>query len=317
MARTKVILDVDTGTDDAVAIMLAGLSDDIDLIGCTTVWGNSPVENTTDNTLRVLDHIGRSDVPVYKGLGKPYGPARHLANQDETVVVMHPPQLALPESTRAERPERAVEWLVDTIKASSDPVTLVPVGPLTNIAAAITLDPSIVDNVAEIIIMGGAHDFGNVTASAEANIWHDPIAADVVFRAGFERLILVPLDATHKALVTSAQTATLRGRGTPAASAAADLIDVRITAHTLDQPQSIPDSAAVHDPLCIAYLIDPGVIELTHCYVAIETIGEHTFGRTVVDLKNRSRLAPNAHVALNADADKFFAILERVLGATS
>ncbi len=242
------ILDVDTGTDDAVAVMLARLSDTIDLIGCTTVWGNSAVEHTTANTLRVLGHIGRSDVPVHKGLGAPFGRRRPKLGEAEFLARIHPPVLALPDPVSSVRPEPVVRWLVDTIKASPEPVTLVPVAPMTNIAAAVTLDPSIVDNVEEVVIMGGAHDFGNSTAAAEGNIWHDPVAADVVFRASFRRIVLVPLDATHRALITADQTRTLRSRGTPAATATADLIDVRIAAHTTDQPEPIPNSAAVHDP---------------------------------------------------------------------
>ncbi|MEV8252741.1 nucleoside hydrolase [Rhodoglobus sp. NPDC076762] len=311
----KIILDVDTGTDDAVAIMLAALHPDIDLIACTTVWGNRPVVNTTDNTLRVLDHIGRSDIPVYKGLDAPFGPVQvpGPTTDDQSGGKMHPAQLDLPPATSVEQDQPAVEWLVETLRAATEPITLVPVGPLTNIAAAVTLDPSIVDKVDEIVIMGGAHYFGNCTPAAESNIWHDPTAADVVFRAGFKRLVLVPLDATHDALITKTQADELHATGTPAAIASAECIQQRIVAHDESQPQKIPNSAAVHDALCIAYLIDPAVIPLNHYHVGIETVGLQTFGRTVIDIRQRGTEAPNAHVALTANAELFYTLLRDTL----
>ncbi|MGO1769546.1 MAG: nucleoside hydrolase [Microbacterium sp.] len=307
----RIILDVDTGTDDAVAIMMAALHPDIELLACTTVWGNLPVENTTDNTLRVLEHIGRGDVPAHRGLDAPFGPI-HLPPspaQDQSRGRMHPTALDLPPSGLREQSQPAVEWLVQTLRETPEPLTLVPVGPLTNIAAAVTLDPGIVEKVGEVVIMGGAHSFGNVTPSAEANIWHDPVAADVVFRAGFSRIVLVPLDATHDALITADQAAQLRALGTPAAVASADCIDHRIVAHDETQPQIIPHSAAVHDALCIAYLIDPDVIPLDHCHVGIETTGIETFGRTVIDTRRRGTEASNAHVALTSDRERFFELM--------
>jgi len=309
---TSVILDVDTGTDDAIAIMMAALHPDIDLVACTTVWGNRPVVNTTDNTLRVLDYIDRSAVPVFRGLDQPFGRINvpGPSKDDQSGGKMHPAQLDLPEATSVVREEHAVEWLVETLRTRTDQVTLVPVGPLTNIAAAITLDPRIVDAVGEIVIMGGAHAFGNCTPSAESNIWHDPVAADVVFTAGFERLVMVPLDATHDALVTGAQARELMELGTPAAVATAGCIQQRIVAHDESQPQAVPDSAPIHDAVCIAYLLDPAVIPLNAYHVGIETTGLRTFGRTVIDVRRRGHEAPNAHVALTADAARFYELLK-------
>ncbi len=308
---TPVILDVDTGTDDAIAIMMAALHPDIELLACTTVWGNRPVVNTTDNTLRVLDHINRSSVPVFRGLDSPFGRINvpGPVEDDQSSGKMHPAQLDLPEATSTARAENAVEWLVETLRTRTDQVTLVPVGPLTNIAAALTLDPKIVDAVAEIVIMGGAHAFGNCTPSAESNIWHDPVAADVVFTAGFERLVMVPLDATHDALVTGTQALELEAIGTPAALATAGCIQQRIVAHDESQPQAMPDSAPIHDAVCVAYLLDPAVIPLNAYHVGIETTGLRTFGRTVIDVRHRGHQAPNAHVALSANAALFYDVL--------
>lgn len=307
----KVILDVDTGTDDAIAIMLAAYAPGLDLMACTTVWGNHDVDTTTMNTLRTLDLIGRGDVPVFKGLGKPFAPIPFLfaGHVDSEREIIHPRDFPAPptELKAADRP--AVEWLVETLRATTEQVTLVPVAPLTNIAAALTLDPKITEAVDEIVIMGGAHALGNVTASAEANIWHDPVAADVVFQAGFERLVLVPLDATHKANVSLEHTSALSSLNTPAARVAADIVEQRIHGYNETQPQAQPDTAPVHDALCIAYLMDPAVIDIAPYHVAIETVSPVGFGKTIVDVAARSRKKPNAFVALDADAERFNKLL--------
>jgi inosine-uridine nucleoside N-ribohydrolase len=306
MAR-KIILDVDTGSDDAVAIMLAGLHPSVDLTACTTVWGNLDVARTTGNTLSVLAHVGRADVPVYRGLGRPYAPVLYTPadNPGDELEVIH--AIHLPRATGRERDSGAVEYLVETLRATTERLTLVPVAPLSNIAAAITADPGIVAAVEEIVIMGGGHAVGNVTPSAEANIWHDPIAADVVFSAGFERLVLVPLDATHEAVVSRAQCERLAAHDAPGAQLAAELI-----AQRLRSDEGGEGTATLHDALCIAYLIDPSVVTLTHCHAVIETYGRYTAGRTVLDLSGRGE-APNAWVALRADAGRFFEILETTL----
>ncbi|MDR5700438.1 nucleoside hydrolase [Agromyces aerolatus] len=308
----KLILDVDTGTDDAVAIMMAALNPSLDLIACTTVRGNLPVEETTGNTLAVLDHIGATGIPVYRGLDRAFTPLHTPALSTRGVTGtqrMHPVSLGLDAPTSREQSATAVEFLVETLRSTTEQITLVPVAPLTNIAAAVTCDPKIVDAVAEVVIMGGAHAFGNVTPAAEANIWHDPYAADVVFQAGFERLVLVPLDATHQALIDQAQADELAALGTPAAEAASRFISHRIAVHDESQPQPIPHSAAVHDALCIAYLLDPEVLDLEHLHVGIETTGQRTFGRTVVDVRRRGAEAPNAFVATSADRQRFFELM--------
>jgi inosine-uridine nucleoside N-ribohydrolase len=311
----KVILDVDTGTDDAIAIMLAAKSKPLDLIACTTVWGNHDVDATTENTLRVLDLIGRPDIPVYRGLGKPFAPIPFLFEDhvDSERQIIHPHDFPAPATARQAAQKPAVEWLVETLRATTEQLTLVPVAPLTNIAAAITLDPKIVDAVDEVVIMGGAHALGNVTASAEANIWHDPVAADVVLQAGFERLVLVPLDATHRANMSLAHTAALRDVGTPAARVAAEIVEQRIRGYNETQPQDELDSAPVHDALCIAYLLDPTVLDMAPYHVAVDTVSPLAFGKTFLDTASRSRKAPNALVALDADAELFNKLLFEAL----
>jgi inosine-uridine nucleoside N-ribohydrolase len=308
----KVILDVDTGTDDAVAIMFAALHPDIDLLAVTTVNGNVPVQHCTDNSLRLLDFIGRADVPVYEGLSRPVvrlgfpTPKRYERDSPED---MHGTALPLPESHSVKQDVGAVEFLVETLRSATTPITLVPVGPLSNIAAALALDPSITQVVDEVVIMGGGHNVGNETASAEFNIWADPEAADMVFAAGFRKVTLVPLDATHKALVSAADCATLQALGTPAGIAAYRLISKRVSAYTRGHGVATADAAPVHDALCTAYLVAPEVISTRHLHVRVETRGERTIGRTVIDTRTHNTEPPNCHVALDADAALFVRLL--------
>lgn len=296
------ILDCDTGTDDAVAIMLAALHPDLDLLGVMTVWGNVAVEHAGDNTLRVLDHVGRTDVPVLRGADRPLREAPDAATRARHL----PPHLPLPPSSRAVLGTPAAEWLVETLRTATTRVTLVPTGPLTNVAAALAADPRLVDAVGQVVMMGGGHAVSNVTPSAERNVWCDAQAAHVVLTAGFERLVMVTLDATYQALVDRGQADRWRDLGTPAAVATAAMVEERIAQYAGPAP--------VHDPLTVAYLVDPAVVTLRHLHVAVETAGRLTYGRTVIDVHPVDRQPPNAHVALAADADRFIAVLTSVLG---
>lgn len=307
----KIVLDVDTGTDDAVAIMLAALHPELELIAVTTVNGNVPVENCTNNTLRTLDWIGRSDIPVYEGLARPIVrwdfPVPRATKRD---VKVHLEVLPIPEPTSKKQALSAVDYLIKTFAEAAGDTILVAVGPLSNLAAAIAVDPDFVKNVPELMIMGGAISKSNITPSAEFNIWADPEAAAIVFEAGFKKITLVPLDATHQALVSSQQCATLRGLGTPAGKAAADFIEYRISGYQANQPTGVPETAPVHDALCIAALVRPEVISTRSVNCVIETKGEYTVGRTVVDHEYRSKREPNCEVAFGADRDLFFSMLQ-------
>lgn len=305
----KLILDCDTGTDDAVAIMLAALHPELDLVGVTTVNGNVEVQHCTDNTLRVLDHVGRPEVPVYEGLRRPIVrpdfpvPRNSAVNPNSNI---HGRELPLPPATSTKQDTGAVEFLVDTYRATTDEIALVPVGPLSNIAAAIAIEPRLVDAVPEVVIMGGGNAKGNATPSAEFNIWADPEAAAAVFAAGFRKITLVPLDATHQALVSREQCQELAALGTPAGEAAAALIERRITGYDATQPMKQRGSAPVHDALCVAYLLHREVlVDVQHTHVDVETAGALTVGRTVIDLFSRGGKEPNCDVALGADAGLF------------
>jgi inosine-uridine nucleoside N-ribohydrolase len=306
----KLILDVDTGTDDAVALMLAALHPELDLVAATTVNGNVPVEYCTENSLRVFDHIG-VPVPVYEGVAKPIErddlPIPRGDIQSSNAV--HGGYLDIPPSRSKKQPTDAVEFLIETYRSATDEIILVPVGPLSNIASALRREPRLKDRIPELVIMGGANRYGNVTPRAEFNVWADPEAARVVITSGIAKITLVPLDATHQALVSLDDCAALRALGTPAGTAAATFTERRIHGYDTTQPMKRANAAPVHDALAVASIVDPSVISTHHLHVDVETRGELTVGETVVDTNFRSRREPNVHVALDADERRFVAML--------
>jgi inosine-uridine nucleoside N-ribohydrolase len=312
----KVILDVDTGTDDAVAIMFAALHPELELLAVTTVNGNVPVHHCTDNSLRVLDFIGRPDVPVYEGLPRPLVrldfPTTKSYGRDSSED-MHGTELPIPPPTSRKQDTGAVEFLVETLRATTEQITLVPVGPLSNIGAALAIDPHIAEAVHRVVIMGGGRAFGNETPVAEFNIWADPEAADMVFAAGFRDLTLVPLDATHQALVSKADCDAFAALGTPAGLAAARFIGRRVDAYASGNRVEAADAAPVHDALCTALLVDPDVVTTRHLHVRVETAGDRTVGQTVIDTRTHAKETPNCHVAFTADARRFVELLLDVL----
>jgi inosine-uridine nucleoside N-ribohydrolase len=317
----KLVLDVDTGTDDAVAIMLAALHPDLELIAVTTVRGNVPLERCTENSLRVLDHIGRSDIPVYEGCASP------LARDDfpsprgrEGEGEIHGEYLELPDAVTKKQEEIAANYLVSRFRraaADGEELVLVATGPLTNLALALRLDPDFASNVRRLIIMGGGHEIDNITPSAEFNIWADPEAARVVLTSGIADITLVPLDATHKALVSLDDCAALRALGTPAGTATAVVVERRIRGYDDSQPMDRAGSAPVHDALCVAYLVLEAVIATARYRVDVETDGQLTVGRTIVDTHFRSGKEPNMAVALDADEKAFVNLLLETFAAVA
>lgn len=306
----KLILDVDTGTDDAVALMLAALHPGLELVGATTVNGNVPVEYCTENSLRVFDYIG-VPVPVYEGVHRP------IARDDFPIPrpsirssgAVHGGYLDIPESRSKKQATSAVEFLVETYRAATEPIILVPVGPLSNIATALVLEPRLKDLIPELVIMGGANRYGNVTPRAEFNIWADPEASHVVLTSGVRKITVVPLDATHKALVSLDDCRKLRALGTPSGEAAARFTERRIQGYDTTQPMSRPHAAPVHDALAVASIVDPAVITTRHLHVDVETHGTLTVGETVVDTNSRGDGKPNVHFAVDADEARFVALL--------
>jgi len=312
---TKVILDVDTGTDDAVALMVAALSPDLELVGATTVNGNTAVHNCTENTLRVFDWIGLPGIPVHEGMSRPL--ARAQMTQRNPASRIHGDLLDLPPATTARvRPGHAVDWLIDTLLASDGDITLVPVGPLTNIATAIQKEPRILEAIPQVVCMGGAHDHGNSTASAEFNIWMDPEAARIVVNCG-RPIRMIPLDATHRALVSLDDCRALRALGTPAGEAAARFTEKRIEGYDATQPMHRAGAAPVHDALAVCSIIDPAVVTTHFIPVDVETGGELSVGRTVCDFRFRSGRPANVHFAMDADEPAFVRMLTEILGRTA
>ena len=313
---TKVILDVDTGSDDAVAIMAAALSPDIDLVAVCTVWGNRPIENTTDNTLRLISALG-VDVPVYKGCDTAmvkYLTTDYVENRERPVVMyqgkaftMHAEHLDLPEPKIAPQSVPAACFYVDYLRNAKEKVTLIPVGPLTNLGLALRIAPDIVENIEQIVVMGGGSKITNCNPWSESNIWHDPEAAQIVAECG-AKVVWVPLDATHKACITMDDCKRFREIGTFSANFAAGQCEQRIIVHNAQQPLDIPDAAAVHDALCVAYVIDPTVItDLRHCHIEIGLSG-YGEGQTIVD-QRAYPLKKNGYFAYDADRFKFVDIL--------
>src|SRR5437764_390279 len=196
---TDIILDCDPGHDDAIALLLALASSEVRLLGVTTVSGNQTLEKTTANAIRVLDHVNRDDVPVAAGAARPLVRERHVAAEVHGETGLDGPDL--PPPSRDPEPVHAIDWIARTLADSPRPVTLVPTGPLTNIALFLVRYPELITQVERIVLMGGAYGEGNVTPAAEFNIWVDPEAAHVVFTSGLE-VTMVGLDVTHHALMT-------------------------------------------------------------------------------------------------------------------
>jgi len=315
---TRLILDVDTGTDDAVAILTAALHPQLDLVGVSTVCGNVPLLNTTENSLRVLELIG-STVPVYVGAAHPLERETFPDGiRNRPISDWHGEYLDLPEATSKPADMNAAEFLVETYMGPLGPDTvLVPTGPLTNVATAIRLEPRIVERIPRVVLMGGGYRVTNRTATAESNFWMDPEAAREVFRAGFKQLTVVPLDATHQALVTEDDCDRLLEAATPASLAAESFIRKRILAHDMNSPLAIPHSAPVHDALCVAHLVFPEVLRGVGEYPAdIETAGDLTVGQMVLDTRRPLRSPVTASVALGADRELFVRFLIDALASS-
>ncbi len=323
--KKKIILDVDTGSDDAVAIMTAILSPEyFDILGIVSVNGNQPLPNTTENTLRVVDLL-KSDVPVVMGAGTPLvatlDPRRMMimeghgkgVDADGNEIHYHGEYLdTIAPSISKVVDENYVTWYLNTIKNAGEKVTLIPVGPLTNIAMVLRADPTIVDYIEEIVIMGGGHDQRNSTSASEFNILIDPEAAQIVMTCG-AKITLCPLDATHKANLEPKHSKMLRDMGTKAAAFAADMIDERVTAYNLMQPLHRPDIAPMHDALCVAYLIDPTVITTEFMRVDIDFGGGVSDGQTICDTRTFPVNPKNCYVALDTDEEKFANMIVDIL----
>jgi inosine-uridine nucleoside N-ribohydrolase len=298
----KIHLDCDPGHDDAIALLLALASPEVDLVGVSTVHGNQTLEKTTVNALKLLEFVGRTDVPVAVGADRPLRREPFVAEYVHGESGMDGP--ALPAPTTAPVAEHAVDFIARVVRESDEPVTLVPTGPLTNIGLFLARHPEAAARVERIVLMGGAIGEGNVTPAAEFNIWADPEAADRVFSSGLD-VTMVGLDVTHRAIFGPEPTARLQPAGRVGAMVA-ELLDFYGRFHREAYGW---DGSPIHDAVAMAHAFRPGILETVHTGVRVDCGEELGRGRTNVDLRGRVGWEPNAHVAVEIDADAFIELL--------
>ena len=306
MTPTPIILDCDPGHDDAIALLLAIASPEVELIGVTTVAGNQTVDKTTNNALRILELAGRSDIPVYRGANRPFIRPQDVAAHVHGESGLDGPDL--PQPSGREQELHAVGYLAQEIRARDGKVTLVPTGPLTNIGLLFALHPDL--RPERLVIMGGAIGEGNRTPAAEFNIWADPEAAQRVFLEGLDTT-MVGLDVTHRALITDAHTERMRGAGR-VGKVVAELMDFYARFHKSRYPDL--EGSPMHDPVCVAHVIDPSLMTVLDAFIDVDCSGGPSWGRTNVDWRGREHFgAPNAKVGVDIDGGRFAElIVERI-----
>ena len=304
MAR-KIIIDTDPGQDDAVAILLALASPELEVMGIVAVAGNVPLHHTKRNAGRVLALAGRSEIPVYAGAVRPL--VRRLVTAEHVHGKTGLDGATLPEPEAEVQPQHGVDFLVETL-LSADPgeVTLCTLGPLTDVALALIKAPEIAPRIREIVMMGGAYfEVGNITPTAEFNIYVDPEAADVVMRSGVP-LTILPLDATHQVISTPERLQRLRVTDRRCATTVASLLGF---SETFDIGKYGSPGAPLHDPNVIAYLLRPDLYGGRHVNVSIECASPLTLGMTVTDWWRVTDRAPNATYIRQVDASGFYDLL--------
>lgn len=303
MTTRPIIIDTDPGQDDAVAILLALSSPELELLGITAVAGNVPLALTQKNARIVCELAGRSDIKVFAGCDAPLKRKLITAEHVHGKTGLDGPEM--PDPTMPLQDQHAVDFIIETVR-TTEGVTLCPLGPLTNIATALQKAPDIAVRLREIVLMGGAYfEVGNITPSAEFNIYVDPEAADTVFKSGIP-ITVMPLDVTHKALTTQPRVEAFRNMGTPIGEAVAAWTDFF---NRFDMEKYASPGAPLHDPCVIAYLINPDLFQGRHVNVEIETVSDLTRGMTVADWWRVTDRAPNATFMGDIDADGFFDLL--------
>ena len=311
MPPRKIIIDTDPGQDDAFAILLALASpEELEVLGLVAVAGNVPLPLTERNTRIVCDLAGKPDAKVYAGADAPLKRKLVTAEYVHGKTGLDGPEL--PEPVMLLQAQHGVDFIIDTLRREpKGTVTLCPLGPLTNIALAFQRAPDIVARVQEVVLMGGAYfEVGNVTPTAEFNIYVDPEAADIVFKSGVP-LVVMPLDVTHKALTTRGWIEGLRAMGTEVGRFAAAWAEFF---ERFDVQKYGSEGGPLHDPCVIAYLIRPDLFQGRRINVEIETGSELTLGMTVADWWGVTGRTPNALFMGSVDSPGFFALLTERLG---
>jgi purine nucleosidase len=304
-----IVIDTDPGQDDAVALLLALASPELEVRGVTAVAGNVPLPLTARNARIVCELAGRPDVPVYAGADRPL--VRPLITAEYVHGRTGLDGADLPEPTMPLQAEHAADFLVRVLREGPPgTITLCPLGPLTNVALALQRAPEVAGRIREIVLMGGGFsEGGNTTPAAEFNIYVDPQAADIVFSSGVP-LTMLPLDATHQALIKRRHLERLRGLGTRVGEAVAGWLEFF---ERYDVEKYGMEGGPLHDPCVIAYLLRPEIFGGRRCNVRIETTSELTMGMTVVDWWGMTGLAPNCTVIRRLDSEAFFDLLiERI-----
>lgn len=298
--KHKIILDCDPGHDDAIAILFAGHHPQIELLAITTVAGNQSVDKTTLNALKVCSLAGLHSIPIARGMERPLVvPAQHAANiHGESGL--DGPDIPTPDIEPINK--HAVDLIIELLLNSEGDITLVPTGPLTNIAMAMRREPAILPKIRGISLMGGAIGIGNVTPAAEFNIYADPHAAAIVFACG-RPITMCPLEVTHQALATESVTRRLRAANRPVPTLAAELLDFFTETYCKVFGFS---AAPVHDPCAVAAVIDPTLIKSKPLRVEIELAGQWTRGKTVCDMYNVLGNTPNATVGNGLEVERFW-----------
>ncbi len=305
MTPTSIILDCDPGHDDAIALLLALASPELELVGVTTVSGNQTVDKTTNNALRVLEFVGRADVPVHAGADRPLVRDRLVASYVHGETGLDGPDLPHPETDV--RSGHAVDYLAEQIRAREGRLTLVATAPLTNVALLLALHPDA--RPERIVLMGGSVGEGNRTPAAEFNIWADPEAAKRVFASGVD-VTMIGLDVTHRALITSRHTDQLRAGGRVGAMVA-ELMDFYSLFHRKLYPEL--EGSPMHDPVAVAHVAIPGLVEVRDAFIDVDCGWEQGRGRTNVDWRGRTDAPVNAKIGLDVDGDAFLElVIERI-----
>ncbi len=306
----KIIIDTDPGQDDAVAILLALGSPELEVVGIAAVAGNVPLALTEKNARKICELAGRPQVKVFAGAVRPL--ARPLVTAEHVHGRTGLDGPVLPEPVMQLQEQHGVDFIVETLmREAPGSVTICSLGPLTNVALALIREPRVAPRIREIVLMGGGFfEGGNTTPAAEFNIYVDPHAADVVFRSGVP-IVMMPLDVTHKALTTARRVEAFRKLGTRVGDATAALLDFF---ERFDEEKYGTDGGPLHDPCVIAYLLKPELFKGRSCNVAVETASELTLGMTVVDWWGVTDRPKNALVMRDIDADGFFALLVERLG---
>jgi purine nucleosidase len=295
---TRILLDCDPGHDDAIALLLALASPEVELLGVTTVAGNQTLKKTTANAIRVLEFVGRGEIPVAAGADRPLVREQVVASNVHGETGLDGPDLPPPRAAPLE--QHAVDFLAEQIRKHDGAVTLVPTGPLTNVALLLALHPDA--RPERIVLMGGAIAEGNVTPAAEFNIWCDPEAAARVFTSGID-VTMIGLDITHKALFTSAHVGRLEGRvGAMVSELLRFYGEFHRTVYHFD-------GSPIHDAVAVARVLRPELVKTEYLNTEIDVESELCRGRTVVDVWRRSGREPNSHVGVEIDAEGFLGLL--------